>query len=523
MTKTPEPAPSFNLWTSPWIELERPDGDLDRQGLEQALLQAHSYRAIYEPSPLVVVGIHRLLVAILQAALAPEKNADLKRLWRSGQFPAKAIREFGLKYVGRFDLYSREAPFLQSADIPLAPTKEAKTVAYLAPEVPAGTAGTHYRHGSEKEQALCPTCTAGGLAVIPAFATSGGAGIKPSINGVPPLYVLPGGASLFESLASSLLTSAYWPKAASHKKDEAWWVRRPTVARSQTAREVGYLHSLTFAARRVRVFPERLDGVCTRCGRPAEWGVRQIVFEMGESRSKEAAFWLDPFAAYRLPEKGKARETPTPIRPSQGRATWREFAGLFLHDPQTASGNQKHTVRPAVLDQLADLNPEDRPLIAFRCVGLRTDMKAKIFEWVDTGFEVPPPLLRDETAHLFVQDATDLASRCAGTIAGTFREVFGGRSKKAERHKALKTRMGDDYWAVLAGPFRELILQAAEPARREPARRQWADIVTTEAEAAFRRAAEELGDDGATLGERARGERLCRMRLANQRKEYLNE
>lgn len=520
MPKLIEPEPTFNLWTEAWIALENPEGNIERHGLEATLLRAHEYKSIYESSPLAVVGIHRLLVAVLQAALNPQRSTDLKRIWQAGQFSAKAIKDFGKTYAKRFDLFSADAPFLQSADLPLYPGKDdkIKTVAYLSTEIPAGTAVTHYRHGAEDTHVFCPACGAIGLVMMPAFAAAGGAGIKPSINGVPPIYILPGGQSLFESLAASLLRPDYQPQMASKKKDEAWWARKPRVEKGKEVREVGYLHSLTFPARRVRLHPEQLNKACTRCGTVSEWGVRTMVFEMGESRPKEAAFWFDPFAAYKLPD-GKSNGKPTPIRPVLGRATWREFAGLFLQD-STATKNR--TVRPAILDQITDLDlNKDRQTFSFRSIGLRTDMKAKVFEWIDAGFEVPPAMLRDENAGLVVREAIEFASECAYVISSVFRDVFSGSSKKSERHKGLRVRMGDDYWAALAGPFRQFVLEAAALDRREVARRQWLDTAIQEAKAAFDQAADAVGDDAETLRQRTKGERWRNIRLAKLKERLL--
>jgi CRISPR system Cascade subunit CasA len=121
---TEQKVPSFNLWTEPWITLENPNGVVDCLGIEQTLKRAHEYRAIYEQSPLVMVGIHRLLVAILQFAFAPQENEDLRQLWRAGHFVPDVIDNFGAKYAHRFDLFSVDAPFMQSADLPIAPGKK---------------------------------------------------------------------------------------------------------------------------------------------------------------------------------------------------------------------------------------------------------------------------------------------------------------------------------------------------------------------------------------------------------------
>jgi CRISPR system Cascade subunit CasA len=519
MHQNNEPMPTFNLWSEPWIMLERPEGGIDIVGMEQALLQAQDYTSIYDMSPIYMASIHRLLTAVMQFVIHPQKDADIKEVWRAGHFPPKKIKEFGESYANRFDLFSPDAPFLQSADLPDKPDRESKTVAYLAPEVPAGTNVAHFRHGREDDQVFCPACVARGLVGIPSFATSGGAGIKPSINGVPPTYILPGGHSLFESLAASLLSPEYQPQTASRKKDDAWWVRPSKVGKGKEVREVGYLHSLTFPARQVRVFPEQVEKTCTRCGAETEWGVRRMIFEMGESRSKEAEFWFDPFAAYRIRET----KQPTPIRPTSGKAAWREFANLFL-PVKKDQGKKEYTVRPAVLEQIAQLRlGADWPVYPFRCVGMRTDMKAKVFEWMEAGFDVPPSLLCDDKAGATVQEAIDLASDCADIIRNTFREYFGGHHQKVERYQGTKNRMLDEYWGALAEPFRRFVLEIAPPEQRENIEKNWADTVRKTARESFTQAVEGLGDEAAALREKVQGTRWCQIRLEMKRKEYLHE
>jgi CRISPR system Cascade subunit CasA len=521
MRESSETLPSFNLWTEPWIVLESADGKIERHGIEETLLCAPDLRSIYDPSPLVVVGIHRLLVAVMQAALNPQTNADLKRLWRDGRFPAQAVRDFGGKHAERFDLFSEEAPFLQSADLPLQPRKgdKTKTIAYLAPEMPAGTAVTHYRHGKEDNQTFCLACAARGLVTIPPFATSGGQGIKPSINGVPPIYVLPSGSTLFESLAASLLLPNFQPGVRSKKKDDAWWDRPARVERGKEIRSVGYLHSLTFPARRVRLHPERVNDFCTRCGQRTEWGVRSMIFEMGECRPKEAEPWFDPFAAYRIREN----KPPIPIRPLLGRAIWREYAALFLQQLRKQGGRAGDTFRPSVLEQIADLELEaETATWLFRCVGLRTDMKAKVFEWIDAGFDVPSALLRDEKGGQMAREAIEFAGECAKIMSVTFRQYLRGGTK-SEYHRTLRTRMAETYWATLAGPFRQFVLTVALPDDPARAAREWADQVERQANHAFAQATEAVGNDATSLRQSETGKKWCSIRLAIQRKEYLHE
>ena len=512
--------PSFNLWTEPWITLERTDGSLAQVGIEETLLRAGEFRATYDPSPLVIVGIHRLLTAVLQDALDPQRPDDLRRLWAKGHFPEAEVRAFGERYAYRFDLFSEDMPFLQSADLPRMPPKRArtKTVTYLMPQIPAGSAVTHYRHGVAEDNVFCPTCAACGLLTIPAFATSGGAGIKPSINGVPPIYVLPGGETLFESLAASLVLPPYQPKAASTTEDAVWWRREPIVAYKAIVHEVSYLHSITFPARRVRLHPELLRKYCSRCGQESEWGVRTMVYQMGESRPRDAPFWFDPFAAYCIRDK----KDPVPIRPVEGKVLWREFASLFLPSP-VDEGAKDRTQPPSVLYQLAEEGlRDDVDIYPFRCVGMRTDMRMKVFEWIDAGFDVPVSLLHDFEGSEEVRQSINFATDCAGIIAHTFRNTFGGDGK-IKRHETLRRRMTDAYWAALAAPFRDFVLAVAEPETREATRRAWVDRVVAEGKVTFKTYSEMTGSDATSLRKRVTGRRICDIRLNTKRKEQLHD
>jgi CRISPR system Cascade subunit CasA len=441
-------------------------------------------------------------------------------LWKAGRLPEAKVRSFGKRYAHRFDLFSEDAPFLQSADLPRTPPKRAKTktVTYLMPQIPAGSAVTHYRHGVAEANVFCPTCAARGLLTIPPFATSGGAGIKPSINGVPPIYVLPGGKMLFESLMASLVLPSYQPKAASTTEDAVWWRRQPVVEGKAIVHEVSYLHSLTFPARRVRLHPEPLHEPCSRCGRESEWGVRTMIYEMGESLPKDAPFWFDPFAAYRI----RGKKDPVPIRPLKGKVLWREFASLFLPSPVDEE-TKGHTQPPSVLYQLAEEGlRDDVDIYPFRCIGMRTDMRMKVFEWIDAGFDVPVSLLHDFEGSDEVRQAIDFATGCVGVIAYTFRKTFGGDGK-TEHHETLRRHMVDAYWAALAAPFRDFVLSMAEPETREAARRTWVDRVVMEGKAAFRTYSEMTGSDAASLRKRVTGRRICDFRLNTKRKEQLHD
>jgi len=496
---------TFNLWTESWIMVETTTGAIETVGIEALLLDAGRYRALYDPSPLVVVAIHRLLTAILQDVIRPARKHDLVVLWQGDTFPREPIQAFGRAYAPRFDIFSADAPLLQSADIPREPEKrgQGKSVGYLLEELTAGTGVTHYNHLYEDDLCLCAACCARGLLSIPAFASSGGAGIKPSINGVPPIYVLPGGETLYYSLIASLTTPAYQPKAADRERDAPWWRRDPVIGKKQEVARVGYLYSLTFPARRVRLHPEPMTRPCSRCGRTTVWGASEMVYEMGESRPGDAPFWQDPFAAYRLHPEATTPTPPTPVRPVEGRAVWREFAALFL--PHELAGGK--FIRPAIIDQIelvvADLPDRSTDLVPFRTIGLRTDMKMKIFEWESSGFLIVPHVLNDPVTGIKVTQGLEFAAKCEGILKGMYGRYFDGASTQfpgvaVKGPAVVRAQMTQRYWQRLGDGFRQWLLGFGPSADVDALFEAWLETVVGVGGDAFREAAEQLYSGNST-------------------------
>ncbi len=493
MVQTTTQPPSFNLWTEPWITVERSDAHLEILSLAQTLAEAPRIRALYEPSPLVVVAIHRLLVAILQDVFHPESLDDLKYLWQAKQFSAEALQKFGETYNHRFDLFSEDMPFLQSADLPQQPLKKdsPKPIGYLLLEQPAGTAVTHYTHAYDQGQQFCSHCVAKGLLLIPAFALAGGSGIKPSINGVPPIYVLPGGETLFDSLCASLILPGFKPpefEAEQREDDSPWWKRRAMVKKKAIVTSVGYLHGLTFPARRVRLHPLAGNKPCTRCGQRTPWHVASMIYEMGERLPKDAPWWRDPFAAY-CPPKKESEQRPTPIRPCAGQAIWREFTGLFLPN--------RHNYRPNILNQL-EVMRDGLPYqdsIPLRVIGLRTDKRMKIFEWQESGFQIKPRLLTDLESARNIERGLEFAGRCEWLMKKIFRDYFGGAGKD-KRFEVSISDMSRRYWQELGQKFHLHIQAYTAEANHEQLGEQWLNDVVSTGIDVFWEAAETVPTNG---------------------------
>ena len=202
---------------------------------------------------------------------------------------------------------------------------------------------------------------------------------------------------------------------------------------------------------------------------------------------------------------------------------WREFASLFLPSP-VDEGTKGRTQPPSVLYQLAEEGlRDDVDIYPFRCIGMRTDMRMKVFEWIEVGFDVPVSLVHDFEGSEEVRQAIDFASDCAGIISRTFRKSFLSEDGRTEHHETLRRRMTDAYWTALAAPFRDFVLAIAEPETREAVRRAWVDRVVAEGKAAFKTYSEMTGSDAASLRKRVTGRKICGLLLNTKRKEQLHD
>lgn len=105
----------MNLWTDPWIDCLDKEGAQQRKGLRDVLLHVHQLREVWDHSPLVEVGIHRLLAAIAQDIVRPQEGGDLVRLWQAGRFDERVVEQFDERHAARFELFS-DHPFMQSVE-----------------------------------------------------------------------------------------------------------------------------------------------------------------------------------------------------------------------------------------------------------------------------------------------------------------------------------------------------------------------------------------------------------------------
>lgn len=423
----------FDLLTDPWIPVQTLDGVPQELGLLACFEGAHQLREVADQSPLVTFGIHRLLSAVLQAYLPIADVYAWADEWEKGSFDSTLIDAIRADCAGRMRLFDAERPFYQSREVdPRPPKRSDKTIGYLRLEASTGTNVTHFSHAGDADHAYCPACCARWLVTLPAFALAGGAGIRPSINGVPPFYVLPRGTTLFRTLMLNHVIPPFLPSLAHPTDPGPLWARDEAI-KDELRGAVGFVESLTWPPRQVRLFPEGA-GTCSLCGRYGERLVRKMHFAQGWYRDREAPVWDDSWGVYDLRiESGQ--KVRVQRRPREGRDVWRDFALLFL----ARADSESERTRPAIARQIAQLDERDLIVVGdvrFDVFGLRTDMKAKVFQGHFDGFEFPAALLRPGPGAT-IAEALELAEKVATQLVYALRELH----PESEREKKDRGRV----------------------------------------------------------------------------------
>ncbi len=274
---------NYNLLEEKWIPVLWKDGHSDRVGIIEALTEAGRVRQIAASNPMDRLAILRFLLALLYWCKGnPPDGQD-----SISSFPADWFKRLD-EHRGCFNLLGDVKRFYQCNS---KSGKEGKLSAdYLVQEVPTGTNSWHFRHSTDKNDGLCAACCAMGLLRLPLFATSGGRGKPPGVNQKPPVYVVPVGVSLAETLDFS------WRNVPDVDLGTPAW-EEPDLS-LPTHGDVPLLVGLTLLPRRVWLDnPQEPEANCISCGRK-ELLIRQCVFAgIGSTKTNEdgqGRVWSDP-------------------------------------------------------------------------------------------------------------------------------------------------------------------------------------------------------------------------------------
>jgi CRISPR system Cascade subunit CasA len=480
----------FDLITEPWVPVVRQeDGSIVSVGLKEALAQAHLFKAIRHPLPTVEFGLYRLLVALVLdifflTAKQDRNTIRLRRLIEKEQFVEAAVEAYFSEYGDRFDLFSETYPFLQDVTT----GGDDKPVANLLPSQPSGTNTSHFQHGHEKEFSLTPAEAAQLLVTVAPFMTAGGAGLAPSINGAPPLYVLLTGERLFETVCRNLC--ALDLALETPQDDAPVWRRKRSIGGEQ--KKAGYAETLTWTPRRIKLTPGEV--------------VQTMRFSAGDSVRFD---WRDPNCAYRMDDKGAVI-----LRVREGKELWRDVGPIAL-----LRGSTEGYTRPRLLDQVKETGYKKKA-VSLTLYGMRTDLKMKVFEWQREELAVPTELVEGTVEYRLTTTWMEQAEKAAYQCRLAIKAVYprgGNGNKNAFNGPIAHSERG--FWATLRPVYNKLLsdfasLEPGNIAGREPLREGWKKAVRSAAYAAFETAVGDYDTDNHAIERVTRAQKQLGFGLA---------
>jgi CRISPR system Cascade subunit CasA len=479
--------PTFDLVTEPWVPCLLTNGHLVERSLLDVLTAPQNVREIVDPSPLVTVALHRVLLAILHTALdGPHDEDEWATWWEVGCWPVDPVRQYLQRWQHRFDLFDPDRPFYQHPDLDRRYLAES---ARLATELASSfNAPLLFDHSDPAQVALSPAAAARYLVAYQAFSTGGllsGRTPADRASKAAPLCTVAVCLGKGDNLAQTLLlnlvgrrfrVSSYQPPQGTGTPDQPAW-ERPDPPSDQPRWPTGYRDYLTWQARRVLLVPETRDGCVV---------VRQTVIMRGES-------FPDGFEQRQL-------ETMVPFRKDgnkgwlalafrEDRALWRDSLALI----QTVATGSDEQQRPRIVDWWASLyclGMLQVPVLPLDVAGF-VPVKAKPLFWRYERFPLPLSVIDNQEVLLWIRQLLEMAETAARSLVEVLRGLATDLGIGEKQRHSFVTGLGVErvFWAALEPTFYTMFhrLSRGEPPLAVCA--DWRTVVQRSAQRAFEQAA----------------------------------
>jgi hypothetical protein len=290
-TTSPDtPAVTWNVLTTPWLEVMDARARLKLVSVLDALRDAPDLHQIVAAAPLDLFAIHRFLVTLLYWQ-AEDANGvvKLRKALLAGRVPGNVVK--GLRdEADQFELFDAKRPFLQD---PRVKDSEPHTAAYLFAEMASGTNIAHFQHGDDDAVRLCLNCATRGLLRLIPWIQSGGPGLQPALHGAPPIMPLALGQNLCETLGLNLV-----PLDRPMGRPQWSSQFKPSAQKSG----IPLMEGLTWNARCVHLGVPQPNGTCMKCGSTAETVIGPIAFKKNTNCQLDKTYlatWKEPNAFYK--------------------------------------------------------------------------------------------------------------------------------------------------------------------------------------------------------------------------------
>lgn len=396
---------NFNLLKEPWIGVVNNEYAEKEVSLIELFEQAHELRSVTDSNPLVIASVYRLLLVILYRALRlPDDVDEWLSLYKSGKFPA-TVTEYLQRLENRFDLFSEQYPFFQTADF----TKDTTTsIKKLSPNFATANNKTLFSHHSDDDGfVVSPANAAKYLLVCQYFSLGGGISGSSNLSKKHPNYThspLIGGVlsyltgdSLFKTLMFNLK-----PLSAKDTSSEDLPIWENNDLKGTGVREpFGLLDYMTFKSRHIRLLPDE-------SGNLSEMYLTQGYSLPADSLYRET----EPTFAYRLNYKQEIKT----VSVSFEKSFWRDSRSIYQRIK--LESNEKMDKRPACFRWIADLfsyGDIAQQQVGCFVAGLE-NAKANPLSWLSEMLPVNVQLLMENKSSDYFALAIERSEEISGRI-----------------------------------------------------------------------------------------------------------
>jgi len=444
----------FNLLDEKWIPVRFPDGTRDELGIRDALLRSKEIAVIEDPSPLVVAGLHRFLLAVLYRALeGPADPEQAQTLFDEG-LPAARVTAYLEKWRERFWLFDDRYPFGQNPNVP---ADEIEPWTKLTAECNATANKVLFDHTDTRAPGVrSPGACARWLVSTMSFSISGGRGYYPSPS-ANAMMCIPLGRTLHDTLCYSLVRYSNRDVASG---DRAVWEREPERLPLGAPKRMasGYADLYTWQPRMILL--EQLTS----------GDVAAVRFVAGEGFDNPSGL-PDPMQAYRKHDvKGRL-----PVQFREERGTWRDFASLLPDHGGLAPATVENALRLA--GQRADKLPT-----AIMVLGLRYEPpNANLTLWRLERFALPAALAGNRDIRREIDGLLGIAEHAHEAFrsaCGSFARHLLGRGDRKPLDRDIKgfvrqISASSWYWSTLESRFHDVLSEITLECDEEEVRRAW--------------------------------------------------
>lgn len=342
----------YDVTVEPWIPVRLLDGKRKKVSLLELFKEAHEIEQLDGLNAMEEYSVYRFLTLFLMAVYLPEDTIDVEEIFDDGNIDMSKVDEYiaVCRQEGvSFDLFDEKHPFLQSPyDDKYDKESNIKSIAVLDSTVPSGNNPVHFNHTLETNAVMPVDKAVRSLLASQIFCTSAAQGYPSNVNGAPPLFFIPKGRNLFETLILSL--QPVKKNKMTDKHDLELWRNPRVVVPKEKVAKASAFYGMLFPSRRIRLIDE------------GNTLLKKCYFQQGLNFNGYDS-WTDFHVAYFFDKKGRHS-----IKPSLAKELWRNLGTIYSLAHQNASANNVLSVVKQYEEIMINQDRAEMPMLSFGAV-----------------------------------------------------------------------------------------------------------------------------------------------------------